>query len=188
MVFPVIGKALVKVSVFFLGNVIGVTGPDRLGLVQFLIFDIFGLDLLGLLFVFLVLFIFAFFLLFLHLFFGFLVLDFFLLLFGHGQFDGIADELRVLLHDLLDLLFLDVLGHIFLEMKDDLGASSEFGGFVDGLDSEGAAGGRLPFVPIIVVVLGLDAYAIRHQISGVETHAELTDHRNVSTGLQRLHE
>merc|ERR1719383_758879 len=162
-------------------------GPDRLGLVQLLIFDVFGLDLFRLLLILLVLvifvvvilhfldlrfFFFAFFLLFLHLFLGLLVLDFFLLLFGHGQFDGIADELRVLLHNLLDLLFLDVLGHIFLEMKNDLGAASEFGGFVDGFDSEGAAGRRLPLVPIIVVVLGLDAHAIRHQIGRVKSHTK----------------
>ena len=34
MVFPVIGKALVEVTIFFLGDIVGVTGPDRLGLVQ----------------------------------------------------------------------------------------------------------------------------------------------------------
>merc|ERR1712126_166236 len=203
MVFPVVGQALVKVSVFFLGNVVGVTGPDRLRLVQFLVFDVFGLDLFRLLLILLVLVIFvfvilhfldlglfllAFFLLFLlRFFFRLFIFHFFLLLFGHGQLDGITDELRVLLHDLLYFLLFDVLGHVFLKMEDYLGPASKVGRFVDGLDSKGAAGRRFPFVPIIVVVLRLDAHAISHQIGRVKTHAELTDHRNVSAGLQRLH-
>ena len=37
MIFPVVGKALVKVTIFFLGDVIGVSRPDRLRLVQFFI-------------------------------------------------------------------------------------------------------------------------------------------------------
>ena len=87
-----------------------------------LTFDIFSLDffsfLLGLFLLILIfiilnllnlwLFFLSLFLLFL-LFLGLLVLDFFLLFFSHGQLDRVANELRVLLHNLLDLLFLDVL-------------------------------------------------------------------------------
>merc|ERR1712133_25265 len=203
MVFPVVGQALVEIAILLLGNVVGVTGPDRLRLVQFLVFDVFGLNLLRLflillvlvIFVFVVfdfldlgLFFFAFFLLFLlRFFFGLFILHFFLLLFGHGQLDGITDELRVLLHDLLDFLLFDVLGHVFLKMENDLGASSKVGWFVDGLDGERAAGRRFPFVPIVVVVLRLNAHAISHQIGRVKSHAKLTDHRDVGSGLQRLH-
>merc|ERR1712133_211002 len=182
MVFPVVGQALVKVAILLLGNVVGVTGPDRLRLVQFLVFDVFGLDLFRLLLILLVLVIFVFVIL------HFLDLGLFFLLFlGHGQLDGITDELRVLLHNLLDFLLLDVLGHVFLKMENDLGASSKVGWFVDGLDGEGAAGRRFPFVPVIVVVLRLNAHAISHQIGRVKSHAKLTDHRNFSAGLQRLH-
>merc|ERR1712002_1180313 len=147
MVFPVVGQALVNVAILLLGNVVGVTGPDRLRLVQFLVFDVFGLDLFRLLLILLILvifvfvifdfldlglFFFTFFLLFLLRFFlGLFIFHFFLLLFGHGQLDGITDELRVLLHDLLDFLLFDVLGHVFLEMEDDLGAASKVGRFVD---------------------------------------------------------
>ena len=86
-----------------------------------LTFDVFGLDFLGLfLGIFLLvvvfvivdlfdlgLFFLAFFLLFL-LFLRLFVLDFFLLFFRDGQLDRVADELRVLLDDLLDLFLLDV--------------------------------------------------------------------------------
>ena len=89
-----------------------------------LTFDVFGLDFLGLfLGIFLLVIVFvivdlvdfrllflAFFLLFL-LFLGHFVLDFFLLFFRDGQLDWVADELSVLLDDLLDLFLLDVFLH-----------------------------------------------------------------------------
>merc|ERR1719204_883640 len=194
MVFPVVRQALVKVTIFLLGNVVGVSGPDWLRLVQLLVFDVFGLDFLGfLLRVFLLvvvvldlfdlgLFLLALFLLFL-LFFRLLVLHFLLLLLRHGQLDRIADELRVLLHHLLDLFLLDVFRHVLFEMEDDDSSPTETLWFFDGLDGEGTSGGGFPLVKIVVVVLRLDANAIGDQIRRVESHAELTDHRNVGASL-----
>ena len=37
-------------------------------------------------------------------------------------------------------------------------------------------------------MLGDDRHPLRHQVGGVETHAELTDHRDVCSSLQGLHE
>merc|ERR1712126_494409 len=60
MIFPIVGQALVKVAILLLGNVVGVTGPNRLRLVQLLVFDVFGLDFLRLLLILLFLVIFVF--------------------------------------------------------------------------------------------------------------------------------
>ena len=49
MIFPVIGQALVEGSVFLSGNVTGITRPNRLGLVELFFRDFLLLDLLGLL-------------------------------------------------------------------------------------------------------------------------------------------
>ena len=37
MIFPVVGETLVEVSIFLLGDIVGVAGPDRLGFVQLLV-------------------------------------------------------------------------------------------------------------------------------------------------------
>jgi hypothetical protein len=49
MVFPVVGQALVECAVFFRGDVLRITCPDGLGLVELLVRDLRLLDLLGLL-------------------------------------------------------------------------------------------------------------------------------------------
>ena len=51
MVFPVVGQRLVELGVLFLLDVVGVAHPDRLGLVQLLVFLVVLLDLLLLLLV-----------------------------------------------------------------------------------------------------------------------------------------
>lgn len=51
MVLPVIGQTLVELAVLLVGDVIRVTGPQRLGLVQLFLIDVLLLDLLLLLFV-----------------------------------------------------------------------------------------------------------------------------------------
>lgn len=48
VVLPVIGEAFVKLSILLLGDVIRVAGPNRLGLVQLLLINIFLLDFLSL--------------------------------------------------------------------------------------------------------------------------------------------
>jgi len=46
VVLPVIGETLVELSILFVGDVIGVTGPDGLGLIQLLSVHVLFLDLL----------------------------------------------------------------------------------------------------------------------------------------------
>lgn len=41
------------------------------------------------------------------------------------ELDGIANELRVLLHDLLHASFLQVLGLVLLQVEGDLGAAAD---------------------------------------------------------------
>ena len=74
--------------------------------------------------------------------------------------------------------------HVFLQMKDDDGSTSETFRLFDGLDGKGASGGRFPFVEIVIVVLGLNSNAVGDQVGGVETHTKLTDHGNVGASLQ----
>jgi hypothetical protein len=45
-----------------------------------------------------------------------------------------------------------------------------------------------PDVLLVVVVLGGDDDLLGDEVGGVEADAELTDHADVGTGLQRLHE
>lgn len=51
VVFLVIGKTLVELSILFLGDVIGVSGPNGPSLVQFFLINTFLLNLLSSLFV-----------------------------------------------------------------------------------------------------------------------------------------
>jgi len=116
MILPVIGQALVELTILLVRNVIRVPGPNRLGLVQLFILNVLLLDLLGLLLVFLILFLIIIIdvlnlwlvliiLTFLFLFClgSFLILDFLLTLLLNGQFDWITNKLGVLLDNLLNL-------------------------------------------------------------------------------------
>ena len=49
VIFPVISKALVKLSIFLLGGVFRISGPNGLGLVQLFLISVFFLNLLCLL-------------------------------------------------------------------------------------------------------------------------------------------
>ena len=112
MIFPVIGQSLVKLSIFFRLDVIRVTGPQRLGVVQF--FSIGGLFLDGLLLLFLlVFFIFDFFdlrlfFIFLYFFSFFVVANFLFNFLFNDELDRIGDEFRVSLDDILDLTFFKI--------------------------------------------------------------------------------
>jgi len=57
-----------------------------------------------------------------------------------------------------------------------------------GTDGEGTSGRGLPHVLLIIVVLRGDGHLVGHQVGGVETHTELSNHGNIGTGLQGLHE
>ncbi|WVZ83180.1 hypothetical protein U9M48_030351 [Paspalum notatum var. saurae] len=105
------------------------------------------------------------------------------------EIDRIADELGVLLDEVLEAALLQVLELVVLEEERDLGAPPEaLPGGVE-RDGEGATGLRLPHVLLVVVVLGGDHHPVRDEVGGVEADAELADHGHVGgAGRQRLHE
>mmetsp|Transcript_11487 Transcript_11487/g.18752 ORF Transcript_11487/g.18752 Transcript_11487/m.18752 type:complete len:430 (+) Transcript_11487:1042-2331(+) len=193
MFLPIIGQGLVKGSVLLVGHVISLAHPDGLLLVQM------GpglghlLDLLGLLLLLLVLI----FINILHLRLVVIILLVFLLLviIGHlllllfldVEADGEANELGMLLHQVLEALLLKVLLHVLLELKDNAGSTANGLGGVSG-DSERTTGSGLPDVLVIIVVLGGHSDLISNKVGGVETDTELTNHTDISTSRKSLHE
>ena len=77
---------------------------------------------------------------------------------------------------------------VLLEVKADLSTASER--WVDGIvgDGDGTTCSRLPDVLLVIIVFRDDLDALSDQVSGVETNTKLTDHRNVGTGAESLHE
>jgi hypothetical protein len=110
VVFPIVRESLVEFRVFLRLDILRVTGPERLGLVKFFVFNNGFLDGLLLLFILLVFFIFNFFDF--GTFFGdnlfFIIRDFLLNFLFNNKLDRVRDEFGVLLDDILDLLFIDV--------------------------------------------------------------------------------
>jgi len=76
---------------------------------------------------------------------------------------------------------------IFLQFKDDLGSSGD--GFTGiWVDGESSSSVGFPSVLDVIVMFGDNSDLLGNEISGVETHTELTDHANISTGGNSLHE
>ena len=73
---------------------------------------------------------------------------------GHVKLDGVPDELRMFLDNLLDFLFLNVFVLVFFEEKFNFSSSANGWTIVE-FDSERTASGRLPDVLFIVIVLKL---------------------------------
>jgi hypothetical protein len=127
VILPVVGQRLVELSILLIADIVRGPGPDGLGLVQLLVLCVLLLDLLFLLLVLVLvlllvlhilnlgLLLLLLFLLLLWL--GLVVRDLFLALLLYEEPDGIADELGVLLDDLLDLPLLQVLSLILLWIK-----------------------------------------------------------------------
>jgi hypothetical protein len=109
-------------------------------------------------------------------------------LLNHRQLNGVGDEFRMLLDNVLDALLLEVLKLILLEVEADLGTTTERR--VDSIrsDGESASSSRLPDVLLVVIVLGDDLYTLGNKICGVEADTELSNHRNVGAGAESLHE
>lgn len=56
------------------------------------------------------------------------------------------------------------------------------------LHCEGTTSCRFPDVLLVIDVFGDDRDFLGHQVGRIETHSKLTDHGNVCSGLQSLHE
>ena len=195
VVLPVVGERLVEGGVLLLGDVGGVASPDGLGLVQLLLLDLALLDGLGLLLLLLLVLVdlldLGLLLLILVLgllLLGLLVGDLGLGLLQDVEVDGVGDELGVLADDLLDAALVQVVGLLLLEVEDDLGTATDLLTLGVLGEGEGATGGGLPDVLLVIVVLGDDGDAVGDQIGGVETDTELTDHGDIGTGGEGLHE
>jgi len=190
VVFPVIGQRLVKGGVLLLGDGFGLAHPDGLALILHFIFisDFFHF--------FLFLFLgFFFFFVFNFYFFTFLLLGFFLVvsdfLFSgllHVQLNLEIDEFGVFLNNIFDFLFLDEFKVVRLQLQHDSSTSGHVESVIGG-DSEGSSGGRLPTEGVFFLArTGIDHHLVGNQIGGVETHTELSDHTDVGSGLEGLHE
>ena len=94
----------------------------------------------------------------------------------------------MLLDDLLDLLLLKVVELVLLQEQLHLGTSTQRSSLGIGSDGESTTGSRLPNVLLVVVVLGGNLDLLGDEVGRVETNTELTDHANVGTAAQSLHE
>ena len=92
------------------------------------------------------------------------------------KIDGESNELGVLLDEILEFTFLEEIGHVLLEMKNDSRTTTEtvIGFVLD--DGEGTSGTGAPLVLLVIVVLGDHFDFLGDEISGVETYTELSDH------------
>jgi len=108
----------------------------------------------------------------------------------HIEFNGEPDELRVLLHQILQPTLLQELGLVLLEIADHLGATLDLSVHQLSvlLHGERASCGRLPDVLLIVIVLANDTHLVGHEVCGVEADAKLPNHRDVTACCHCLHE
>merc|ERR1719284_190629 len=80
-----------------------------------------------------------------------------------------------------------ILNLILLHGKNNLGSSAH------GLsriisDGKRTSSRRLPDILFIIVVFGVDSDLVSHKIGGVESNAKLTNHGNISSSREGLHE
>jgi hypothetical protein len=193
VLLPVESERLVEGDVLVLGNVIGLAHPDGRVLVESLelvgdLLDLLVLLLLGLVLLNLRLVVLL--LLSIILLLGGLIVGVSDLLVGGllaHELDGEANELGVLLDEILDAALLNELGLVLLKVENDLGTTGKRIRVV-GLDGESATGVGLPLVLGLVVLLGDDGDSLSDKIGGVETDTELTNHADIGTSGDGLHE
>lgn len=172
MVLPVVGKGFVERSILILGDVLGRSGPDGLGLVELFLFgalkrtiesqpgqegirdikrernthflhNLFGLLLLLSILVKL---------LDLglggvgNLLNGVLIFNLLLLLGGDDKLNRVRDEFGVLLDNVFDALLLDVFKLVLLQVKDHAGTTAKSGALRVGGNGEGTTSSRLPYM------------------------------------------
>mmetsp|Transcript_85951 Transcript_85951/g.240539 ORF Transcript_85951/g.240539 Transcript_85951/m.240539 type:complete len:294 (-) Transcript_85951:7-888(-) len=106
------------------------------------------------------------------------------------ELDGEADELRVLLHEILQAPLLQELRLVLFQVADDLRATLDLAVHKLRvlLHRERAAGAGLPDILFIVVMLADHPHLVRNEVCRVEAHTELPDHGDVAAGRHRLHE
>ena len=192
MLFPVIGEGLVEVDVLFLDDVFRLAHPERFILVLLFEFGVHFLDFLFLLVLFLLLYFDVVFLIF---FFSLLIViiiigDFLLFSLLNLKFNGESDKLRVLLDEVLDSALLKEFKVVVLHVEDDLSTTSNFLWiFVVVSDCESTTSRGFPSpLDVFIVGLGYNFDFLSYEISGVETDTELTNHRNISSSRECLHE
>merc|ERR1719232_1867273 len=201
VVLPVIRERLVERGVLLIGDILGFAHPERFVLVQLLplvghLLDFLGLLLLRLLLLLLINFLDLRLITFLALcilLFLLLVLrvcHLLLLGFFDVELDGEANELRVLLHQILQAALLEEFGLVLLEVADHFRsplhlAVDKFGIL---LDCEGAACARLPDVLLVIVVLADNTHLITDKVGTVKADTKLANHGDVTTGSHGFHE
>mmetsp|Transcript_37998 Transcript_37998/g.86871 ORF Transcript_37998/g.86871 Transcript_37998/m.86871 type:complete len:393 (+) Transcript_37998:953-2131(+) len=198
MVLPVVRQRLVERSVLLIRHILSLPHPQRLVLVQLLPLVAHLLHLLCLLLLLVLLSVLVhildlrlialLFLLLLLLVLG--VSHLFLRRLLHVQLDGKTDELRMLLHKILQPTLLQKLRLILLQEANNLGPALHLSVRLLLIlhDSERPTSSRLPNILLIIVALRDHSNLVRHQVRRVEPHTELTDHRHVASSRHRLHE
>merc|ERR1712166_1193182 len=189
---PVVGEGFVESSVLVFGDVLGRSNPDWLDLVEGLplvgnFLNFLGLVLLDLLNLRLILVLLTLGLLLSLGLFLIGVSDFLLGGFLTHELNGESNELGVLLDEILQSSFFEVLRHIFLEGKGDSGSTRDLL-LVGGDDGEGTSSVGFPKVFNVFVRLGDDGDLLGDEISGVETNTELTNHTDIGTSRDGFHE
>jgi hypothetical protein len=112
-----------------------------------------------------------------------LLRDFLLDILAHVKADGVINKFRVSFDKVLDLVLLNILESIILEVESDSSSTAE--GVTSGVlgDGELTISSGSPNVLLVIVVLTGDLDSVGHQVRGVETNTELTDHRHVLVSL-----
>ena len=104
----------------------------------------------------------------------------------HSKLDGIRNKFGVLLNNLLDLL-LQVLESVLFKVKSNFNISAKRR--VNGVGREESngkktTGGKLPDIPLIIVVFRDNLNALDDKICRVETNTELTNHGNIGARVE----
>mmetsp|Transcript_16315 Transcript_16315/g.29677 ORF Transcript_16315/g.29677 Transcript_16315/m.29677 type:complete len:206 (+) Transcript_16315:1398-2015(+) len=190
MLLPVIAETLVECNILILSDIVCLTHPDGLHAVQvlpfmahllnflcfllllsFVLVNFFDLGLILILFFFVLIFIVG------NLFFGGLL---------SVELDGEANELRVCLDKLLNLLFLKELAHVLLHVENETGTASKIGIGRFG-NTERTSGLRNPSVAFIIIMFGNNLNLVCDEVGGVETNTELSNHGDIGTSRESLH-
>jgi len=94
----------------------------------------------------------------------------------------------MLLHDFLNLRLLQIFLKTILDVEDNPGTTAKARALLIQLNGEGTTSAGFPEVLFVIVGLGDDLNLIGDKVSRVETNTELTDHGDVCTGGESLHE